>query len=226
MHRPLQRLYWVGAKNPTMRDRYFQLFSDEALVRKAQMGSLKAYDELVHRFRNAVVLVAEQRRLSRTAAEDAAQEVFVLAFKSLTRLKEPEKFAGWLYAITRHHAYRVAMRERRSIATDPTCLDRLRDDSAEAYAAGPESLYLEKQQAAEVSHALEDVKPEYRTVLLLRYEEEWSIARIARFLSLPATTVNWRLHQARKFLKQGILQQQKENDYERGQPIRSQPSGG
>jgi len=42
-------------------------------------------------------------------------------------------------------------------------------------------------------------------VFLLRYEEAWPIARIAEFLALPVTTIQWRLHQARKLLKQQLL---------------------
>src|SRR5207253_4867108 len=91
----------------------FQCLDDAAVVEIAQMGSLAAYDELVRRFRGAVLLVVGQIVSSREGAEDVAQEVFLLAFGGLSQLQSPAKFPAWLYAIARHRARRVARREGR-----------------------------------------------------------------------------------------------------------------
>src|SRR5690348_12007404 len=84
--------------------------TDEQLVLAALVGGIAAFDELVRRYRAAIILVAEHVIGSRAAAEDVAQEVFLLAFKALPSLDEPAKFAGWLRAIARHRAQRVATR--------------------------------------------------------------------------------------------------------------------
>lgn len=194
-----------------MHSRHFQFASEEELVQDAKNGDFRAYDELVTRYRRAVILVAEQSLHSRSAAEDVAQEVFLIAFTSLPRLAEPGKFSGWLYTITRYRARRVLRQELRIAISAATSVACQRSNATEEVPS-PESAYLKKQNVVEVSNALIEIKPEYRTLLLLRYEEQWSICQIANFLSLPATTVNWRLHQARKLLKQYILQQRKEID--------------
>lgn len=64
--------------------RRFRFVEDSQLVELAQRGSLEAYDELVSRFRDAVILVVRQtvRSLTLEAAQDVAQETFVLAFRS------------------------------------------------------------------------------------------------------------------------------------------------
>ena len=79
---------------------------DELLVLAAILGNLEAFEELVLRYRPAVV------RLARTIvgtdyAEDVAQDSLLLAFKALPGIEEPRKFAAWLSAITRHRASAV-----------------------------------------------------------------------------------------------------------------------
>src|ERR1044072_761143 len=83
---------------------------DELLVVAAILGNLEAFEQLVVRYRPAVV------RLARTIvgtdyAEDIAQDSLLLAFKALPTIEEPRKFAAWLSAITRHRALRFSKSE-------------------------------------------------------------------------------------------------------------------
>src|SRR5690242_17931735 len=83
---------------------------DELLVMAAILGNLDAFEELVVRYRPAVV------RLARTIvgvddAEDVAQESLLLAFKALPTIEEPRKFPAWLSAITRNRALRFSKSE-------------------------------------------------------------------------------------------------------------------
>src|SRR4029453_10282958 len=83
---------------------------DEVLGLGAILGNLEAFEQLVVRYRPAVV------RLARTIvggdhAEDVAQDSLLLAFKALPSIDEPGKFAAWLSAITRHRALRFSKSE-------------------------------------------------------------------------------------------------------------------
>src|SRR5262245_6444660 len=102
----------------------FPLISDEELVVGALLGDLGAFDELVRRFRGAVIAVAEGVLGSREAALDVAQEAFLLAFKALPQLDDAARFPAWLCAITRNRARRVAS-SRRSEPAPPSEIDRL-----------------------------------------------------------------------------------------------------
>ena len=84
---------------------------DELLVVAAILGNLDAFEELVLRYRPAVV------RLARTIvgaeqAEDVAQDSLLLAFKALPTIEDPGRFAAWLSAITRNRALRLSKSER------------------------------------------------------------------------------------------------------------------
>src|ERR1700683_1688541 len=84
---------------------------DEFLVVGAIVGDLAAFDELVRRYRAAVVRTA-QAIVGREFAEDVAQDALLLAFKALPSIEDPTRFPAWLGVITRHHAFRYLKRER------------------------------------------------------------------------------------------------------------------
>src|SRR5437660_906500 len=94
---------------------------DEILVVAAIVGDLRAFDQLVLRYRPAVVRLA-QSIVGREHAEDVAQDALLLAFKALPTIEEPRKFAAWLSTITRHRATRFSKREStqqsRNVALD------------------------------------------------------------------------------------------------------------
>src|SRR5687767_4358011 len=87
---------------------------DEVLVLGAILGNLEAFEQLVLRYRPAVV------RLARTVvgaddAEDIAQDALLLAFKALPTIEDPSRFAAWLSAITRHRALRFTQSEDKHV---------------------------------------------------------------------------------------------------------------
>src|SRR6476619_128945 len=101
---------------------------DAVLVIGAILGNLEAFEELVVRYRPAVV------RLARTIvgadhAEDVAQDALLLAFKALPGIEEPRRFAAWLSAITRHRALRFTKSETahmtRRMALDEALLEKI-----------------------------------------------------------------------------------------------------
>lgn len=181
---------------------------DEDLVVAALLGSMTAFDALVRRYRAAVTLVAEQVIGRRDAAEDVAQEAFLLAFKALNQLEDPTRFAAWLCAITRHRARRVASRESRSSPTEEAEMDRLILRQSEALTPGPEEQLLNTLEQAAIRAALGRTPVKYRLVVELYYYREWTVREIAGFLSLPLETVKWRLRQARELVRRQLLQDQ------------------
>ncbi len=187
---------------------------DEALVLLALLGDLPAYDELVRRYRGAVLAVAQHELRSRELAEDAAQDALLLAFKALPQLEHPSQFAAWLGAITRHRARRMAQRASRDEPTEASELDQLILAHSEELGRSPVEDLERRFRIRSIAAALEQVPAEYQTVLRLRYFEEWPVAQIADFLSLPVTTVKWRLHQGRRAVRRQLEQATEENTHE------------
>jgi RNA polymerase sigma-70 factor (ECF subfamily) len=192
------------------RDSRYPHIGDRALVLAALLGEMGAFDELVRRFRGAVTLIAEQTLGSWEAAEDVAQEVFLLAFKALPQLQDPDRFPGWLCAIARRRALRAAGQQRRSVPTEMSKLDRLIVAHSREFDPNPAEEAARRTERERLRAALADLPPEYQTVIHLHHYEDWPVARIAEFLSLPSTTVKWRLHQGRKLLCRQLAESTKE----------------
>ena len=168
---------------------------DEVLVIAAILGNLEAFEELVVRYRPAVV------RLARTIvgpddAEDVAQDSLLLAFKALPGIEEPRKFPAWLSAITRHRALRFSKSESaqtsKRVALDEALLEKI-----EALAKP----LAEKERDESMIAALDSLAAEYAMPLRLRFLDEMPLNRIAAFMGVPLSTVKWRLHHGKKLLQ-------------------------
>lgn len=187
-------------------------YDDEALVLRALVGDLQAFDELVRRYRGAVLAVAQGVTGSYDRAQDVAQDAFLLAFRKLPQLDDPARFSSWLYAITRHRATRFSMRESRSEPTEAETLDAYVLQCSAEIAPHPVDELIRQVEYLSVRTALGRMPEEHQTVMRLYYYEDWPVKRIAEFLSLPTTTVKWRLHEGRQRLKRSLCGVLEDND--------------
>src|SRR5213594_4144788 len=100
--------------------------SDAELVRRIRTGDIGAYGALVSRYRDRLGRYALHMLGNREDAEEALQDAFVRAYRSLARCDDPERFGAWLYGILvnrcRTTGARAARRARRFVS-DPAALE-------------------------------------------------------------------------------------------------------
>lgn len=169
---------------------------DELLVIAAILGNLEAFEQLVVRYRPAVVRLARSI-VGPDDAEDVAQDSLLLAFKALPGIEEPGKFAAWLSAITRHRALRFNKSEMvyRRMALDEALLEKI-----EALAKP----LAEKERDEALIKSLDGLPSDYAMPLRLRFLDEMPLNRIAAFMGVPLSTVKWRIHHGKKLLKEKV----------------------
>ena len=185
--------------------------SDEELVLIAIPGNLAAFDQLVKRYRGAVLRIAQQILGCSAEAEDAAQDALLIAYKALPQLQDPARFPGWLYSITRRRALRIAADARTGQRIPLSETDQLILRLCPELTQNPAETALRHIHNTSIRDALKTLPPDTRVVMELRWLEEWPMTRIAEFLLLPLSTVKWRLHAGRKALK-SALSAQKNSD--------------
>ncbi len=173
--------------------------TDDALilaVTRAQRGDARAFDALVRRFQNPAVAYARTLLPDPAAAEDAAQEAFVQAWRDLPRLTEAAAFGAWL----RRLVFKFCDRARRSARPMLPLAEALPlpDDQE------PASVVERADEAARVRAAIEALPCLLREATLLYYLTGHDIKEIAAFLALPPSTVKNRLHAARKRLRKEL----------------------
>lgn len=155
---------------------------EAALVRRAQQGSLDAFEELFRlhwkqAHRAAYLIVRDSQ-----AAEDIAQEAFLAATRSLDRFDSRRPFGPWLHRI----AVNRAIDWSRANRLRPT-----RDDPAAE--AAPEHA---PEVSSDLLASLGELTIDHRVVVVLRHLLGYSPGEIAAILDLPRGTVNSRLRRA------------------------------
>jgi len=173
--------------------------ADEALigaVTQAQRGDARAFDFLVRRFQNTAVAYARTLLRDPAAAEDAAQEAFVQAWRDLPSLADAAAFGAWL----RRLVFKFCDRARRSARpTLPLAETLTLPDDQE-----PGWVVERADEAARVRAAVDALPCPLREATLLYYLAGHDVKEIAAFLSLPPSTVKNRLHAARKRLRKEL----------------------
>ena len=168
---------------------------DELLVVAAILGNLEAFEQLVVRYRPAVVRLA-RAIVGDNYAEDVAQESLLLAFKALPSIEEPGKFAAWLSAITRHRALRFSKSEmvqtKHRVALDEALLEKI-----EALAKP----IADKERDEAMIKALDSLPSDYAMPLRLHFLDDMPQNRIAAFMGVPLSTVKWRIHHGKKLMR-------------------------
>ncbi|MBO5212349.1 MAG: RNA polymerase sigma factor [Clostridia bacterium] len=172
---------------------------DEVLVSLTLKGNENAFSELISRYTNMLYSVVCNMISDHFYAEDIVQETFIDGFFQLSRLKEPSKFASWLYGIAKHKALRYITKSK------PTqCIDDLAE-ILYSDNASPENQLLNKENQRQINSAINSLSEKNKTVFIMHYLQNKSVSQIATRLCLSEGTVKSRLYEARNKLK-GELQ--------------------
>lgn len=153
-------------------------------------GDEQQFDALFARCWTDVLRFCLRRSTSDADAEEAATDVFAVAWRRRGEVPAPPEDRLWLFGVARHVLANQARSERRRARL----LDRLRAEPAEH---GPEPRL---PAGGDLAAALRALRPEERELLLLIGWEELSVAEAAEVLGLSAPVVSRRLYRARKKL--------------------------
>ncbi|HEY6393782.1 MAG TPA: sigma-70 family RNA polymerase sigma factor [Candidatus Binataceae bacterium] len=179
---------------------------DEELVTLALGGDADSFAELASRHRPRVERLCHRFFSDTEMARDIAQESFIRAYSALSSYRAEMPFGGWLRAIVVNLCYDELRRRRRRPE------DLVADFSAPEVQwmqlvteASPEDIVSAAEQrwaARDLAHRLLDtLKPEDRTVLILKDSEELSVSQIAKILDWSEAKVKIRAFRARQALR-------------------------
>lgn len=181
-----------------MSDGIWSEYRDEELVDLALAGEVGAFGELARRYRPAMLTLAERYVGRNSGAEDVVQDSLLLAYRSLTSLRNPSRFAAWLHAITRRRATRYSRGEKRVTPHDD--MEPILSGQGRHQAAGAKVVVKAEAYRA-LTKAMESLPEELQTPLRLFYWGEMPQQRVAAFLDIPLTTVKWRLRVGKQKLR-------------------------
>ncbi|PRY41719.1 RNA polymerase sigma factor [Umezawaea tangerina] len=166
---------------------------DALLVVRAQLGDRQALGELVGQWHDPVWRYTRRMLDGPGVADDISQDAWAAVLKALPALRQPERFAPWLFTIVR----RSVIDHLRAKYGPPEPADGDLVDGGEADAV------LDRTQVADGLAVLE---PREREVLILFYLQDLSLEDCADVLAIPTGTVKSRLFRARRLLRDRMIE--------------------
>ncbi len=188
--------------------------SDQQLLGQyVRMRSQPAFSVLTARYANLVYSICLRELHSATLAEDAAQSVFLLLAQRAGSLQNTNALAGWLFTTARLVAQNLRREEQRrrqreekamqdwtSGAGSPAISNAISEDPAAAYDYDAAWGELEPH----LHDALARLKPEERTLVLLRFGEERTLAQSGVVLGISENTARMRVNRALEKLRRHL----------------------
>jgi RNA polymerase sigma-70 factor (ECF subfamily) len=169
---------------------------DRTLVGRCRDGDRRAFEQLVVRYQRPVFNAALRLLHNPEDARDVAQTTFLKAFEHLEGYNPAFKFYSWIY--------RIAVNEALDALGSRKPFEAISEEEADE-APGPEQQVGDEQVSREIETALMGIKPEFRTVIVLRHFMHLSYQDMSDVLQLPEKTVKSRLYSARQLLRDELL---------------------
>ncbi|MEM1206607.1 MAG: sigma-70 family RNA polymerase sigma factor [Acidobacteriota bacterium] len=177
--------------------------TDEDLVVEALAGSAAAFEGLLRRYQRPVLSLVTRMVRDPALAEDLAQDAFIRAFRNLGSFDSSRKFKSWLFKIAHNRTIdHLRRRQPREVPLEQTSASG--EEMWEVLEApeeeSPHRRAESRELASEVDRALSQLRPSYREVLLLRFQQGLAYHEIAEVTGLPMSSVKVQLHRGRKQL--------------------------
>jgi RNA polymerase sigma-70 factor (ECF subfamily) len=163
--------------------------AETILLKAALSGDADSFSGLCERYYSAMVAIAYSRLSDRNLAEDAAQEAFYVAFRDISKLKQPNHFGRWLTKICRNISSDMAKARRRDklVAVEDFELHSSKRTEQENYDGAVKSIISKLPLKA-------------REVIFLRFYNKLTYQEISNVLGISQEAVNGRLRRAKKLI--------------------------
>jgi len=175
-----------------------------SLVERARDGGREAFGQLVELFQEPIFRMVYYRTRSRMDAEDLTQEIFVKAFKNLSKLRDPKRFRTWLFRMAVNRVTDF-YRKKRLLAifktrdhdseADPKEVERRQDPSAL-------DDVIKEEFWKHVTSFSDNLSRREKEVFFLRFMDHLSIREIAQVLDKSQSAVKTHLYRGLKKFKE------------------------
>jgi len=166
------------------------------LVERARDGDDAAFSELVDLDGDQCYAIAYRILRDVERAQDAVQQAFLLAWRELPRLRDPERFSPWLHRLLVNACYEEHRRHRRWST-------RIRALPVDGPASSDPTVSVDDRDT--LDRAFLRLSPQHRAVFVLHHHAGLPLTEIAEIVGVPIGTVKSRLHRAIEALRAAIV---------------------
>jgi RNA polymerase sigma-70 factor (ECF subfamily) len=169
---------------------------DSDLVLRSRNGDSRAFEALLVRYEKPVYNAAFRMLSNADDARDVTQTVFLKAFERLDSFDPKYRFFSWIYRIALNESVNCLNKRGRSeeLTREP-----------ETETRGPDAEMEQELRNRQIQSALMTIKPDYRSVIVLKHFLDCNYVEIAQILDIPEKTVKSRLYSGRQLLKDALV---------------------
>ncbi|MGE5415893.1 MAG: sigma-70 family RNA polymerase sigma factor [Acidobacteriota bacterium] len=186
------------------------LYKDSDLIQLSIEGDTRAFEELVGKYQHKVYSLSFRYMGNEDDANDMSQEAMIKAYRSLKSFKGDSSFSTWLYRITANVCLDELRKRKRTlhmisldepVATlDGDDLEREIADSSPT----ADIMYERKVLEEQLQGVILTLKPEHRSVVVLRDVMDLTYEDMADILQCSVGTIKSRLSRAREILRKKL----------------------
>lgn len=179
---------------------------ERELLRRCQAGDEDAWREFIEAYKHMVYSLAYEMLRNAEDAEDAAQEVFINAFRAIGSFRGDARLSTWLYRVTKNVCLNyIRQRDR----VDYESLDNQEVNwedivSDEDSFPSPEEIALRRELREVVRRKIDELPPIYRTAIIMCDIQQLSYDEAAQILNVPVGTLKSQVFRGRRMLKEKL----------------------
>lgn len=160
------------------------------LVARAKKGDADAFQALIHEEKEKLYKMAFVYMRNEDDALEVLQETLYKAFESISTLNNNEYFSTWLTRILINAAVALLKKKQKVIPMSHDVLESMGDTG-----------HVTQEGQLDLLQAMDEIEDKYKTVLLLRFYEDYTIQQISTVLDTPEGTVKTNIRRGLALLK-------------------------
>ena len=175
---------------------------DVQLIHRILSGDDEAFNILVRKYEKNIHTLVWRKIGDFHHAEEITQDIFLQAYEKLSTLKDPNQFAGWLYAVANRLCIDWMRKQKPTMQSlEDTPVRAIDNLTYERYVSEQRESEATERRYETVEKLLVKLPESERTVMMLYYLSEMTAKEIGKSLGVSVNTIRSRLHRARKRLQ-------------------------
>jgi RNA polymerase sigma-70 factor, ECF subfamily len=172
---------------------------DRHLIELFKQDPHKAFKWIIEEYQDRIFNLCVYMLRSREDAQEAAQDVFIKAYRSFNNFTPRASLYTWLYRISVNTCIDYKRKYRANFVEDEDAIVQIASSEP-----SPEKLSESREVTAVIEKVLESLTPDFRAIIVLKEMEGLSYEEIAEVLQITIGTVKSRISRAREELRQLI----------------------
>ena len=170
--------------------------TDETLIKQCQNGDKAAFEALLSRYYDTIYRFAYHWCQDQTNAQDITQLVCMKLAKAITQFNFQSSFSTWLYPIVINSAKDFYKSPSQHNVREE------QHEQLETAANQTEDINTRRIYAQQILEHINTLQDDLKETLILIYGSGLNHKQAAKELNVKESTISWRVHEARKILKQ------------------------